>query len=258
MERLAGKVAMITGAVGAIGGATAQLFAKEGAKVFLVDVPESPLPELAGALGQETAAYHTADVCDESQVKAAVEACVHRFGGLDILVTAAGITGSYSPEFQQSGEEFQSVMRTNLLGLFHCIKHAAVAMSQTRCGGNIVAMSALTGYVGLPGFAAYAASMHGVLGLVRGAANELASKNIRVNAVAPGPIDNQMTEYMEEQMMKGVEEHLKESMKIENKLTMKRKGKNEEVARVVLFLASEDSSFCTGTSYVLDGGYLSK
>jgi NAD(P)-dependent dehydrogenase (short-subunit alcohol dehydrogenase family) len=252
--RLDGKVAIVTGATGGIGEATAKLFLQLGAKVMLVARSAEkleatlsrlqPVGEVAGSL---------ADAADEDGFAAAVAATVERFGGLDILIANAGTEGTLKPVEALSVEEFEDTMRTNVTGVWLSIKHC-VAPLKARGGGSIVALSSIAGCIGFPAMAPYIASKHAVYGLVKTAALELGPSNIRVNAVGPGPIDNRMIDSLQNQLAPDDPSGLRTG--IEATIAMRRYGTNEEVAQLLAFLASDASSYCNGSIYMIDGGYV--
>jgi len=253
-QRLNDKVAIVTGATGGIGEATAKLFLQLGAKVMLVARSADkladtltrlePLGEVAGSL---------AEAADEEAFAAAVAATLDRFGGLDILIANAGTEGVVKPVEMLSVEEFEDVMRTNVTGVWLSIKHC-VAPLKSRGGGSIVALSSIAGCIGFPAMAPYIASKHAVYGLVKTAALELGASNIRVNAVGPGPIDNRMIDSLQNQLAPDDPAALRAG--IEASIAMKRYGTSEEVAQLLAFLASDASSYCTGSIYMIDGGYV--
>jgi NAD(P)-dependent dehydrogenase (short-subunit alcohol dehydrogenase family) len=249
--KLDGKVAIVSGAAAGIGQATAELFVREGALVLLVD-RDARVEEVARALG-ERAASAVADVSSEADTVRYVQMCVERFGGLDVLFANAGIEGTVTPIVSLPMEALDRVLAVNVRGAFLAIKHAAPKIAE-RGGGSIVVTSSVAGLVGSPGLAAYVASKHAVIGLVRSAALELAGAQIRVNALNPGPIDNRMMRSIEEQAAPGAGAVVKAGF--EEKVPLHRYGTNEEIARFALFLASDDASYCTGNVYVADGGYL--
>lgn len=251
--RLQGKTAIITGATGGIGEATAKLFLDEGANVMLVGRSKSKLADTLERLkGDGRIAHHVADAIDEAATAAAVAATVKSFGGVDILIANAGTEGTVKPLEDQTMAEFEGVLQTNVLGVWLSMKHCIAPMKKSGAG-SIVALSSIAGVIGFPGLMPYIASKHAVYGMVKTAALELAGDNIRVNAIGPGPIANRMIRSLEEQMApddpNSVTEMLTET------IPMKRYGTSEEVARLALFLASDDSSYCTGSIHMIDGGY---
>ena len=193
------------------------------------------------------------DCADEAAVNAIVDAAVSRFGRLDIMIANAGTEGVLKPIDQLSVEEFEQVLRTNVVGVWLAIKHAAQVMKGSG-GGAIVALSSVAGVVGFAGLTPYVASKHAVYGIVQTAALELAAAKIRVNAVAPGPIDNRMMQSLGDQLGGGDPKSFRTGL--EHVVPMGRYGTNEEIANLVAFLASDAASYCTGGLYLADGGYV--
>lgn len=253
MQRLENRICIVTGATGGIGEASARLFVAEGAKVVLVDLDEGRLTSLAESLGAKNALVVAGDVGEESTSKRAVSLAVERFGGLDVMFANAGIEGRVLPISEYPVDAFDHVMRVNVRGAFLAIQAAAPAIAK-RGRGAILVTSSVAGWVGSRGIAPYAASKHAVMGLVKSAAIDLAPLNVRVVAINPGPIENRMMRSIEEQAAPGAPETVKTGF--ESMVPMHRYGKNEEIARLALFLASDEASYCTGTSFVADGGFL--
>ncbi|HET7708283.1 MAG TPA: SDR family NAD(P)-dependent oxidoreductase [Sphingomicrobium sp.] len=252
-QRLDGKVAIITGATGGIGEATAKLFLELGAKVMLVGRSTEKLAATRGRLaGGDHVAEAVAEATDETGIKAAVDAAVERFGGLDIAIANAGTEGVLKPVDILTVDEFEDTMRTNVTGVWLTMKHV-VAPMKARGGGSIVALSSIAGVIGFPAMAPYIASKHAVFGLVKTAALELGASNIRVNAVGPGPIDNRMIDSLQRQLSPDDPDALRGA--VEESIPMKRYGSNEEVAHLLAFLASDSASYCNGSIYMIDGGY---
>ena len=252
-QRLDGKVAIITGATGGIGEDTAKLFLELGAKVMLVGRSSGKLAETRARLeGDGDVDGSVCDASDEAGMAAAVAATLDRFGGLDILIANAGTEGVVKPIDALSVEEFEQTMRVNVTGVWLAMKHC-VAPLKARGGGSIIALSSIAGRVGFPAMAPYVASKHAVYGLVKTAALELGPSNIRVNAVGPGPIDNRMIDSLQKQLSPEDPEALRSGM--ESNIAMGRYGTNEEVAHLLAFLASDASSYCNGSIYMIDGGY---
>lgn len=252
-KKLDGKVAIVTGATGGIGQATVKLFLREGAKVMMVDRSAEDLKAARDrlAVGPSTACS-VADAADEEATAAAIAATVKAFGGVDILFANAGTEGFVKPIEAIEMSEFEHVLRTNVLGVWLAMKHCIGPMKQ-RGGGSIIATSSIAGVIGYPGIAPYSASKHAVCGLVRTAALELGACGIRVNAIAPGPIDNRMMGSLESQVSPADSAAVRDAIKAQ--IAMKRYGKNEEVAQLAAFLASDEASYCSGGIYPVDGGY---
>jgi len=255
MGKLDGKIAIVTGAAGGIGLATAKLFAEEGASVMIADRDEEGLAQAAEAIGSEKVSWRLADVSSQEDAEALVAATVEKFGGLDVYVANAGIEGKVSPLTDYPVEDFDRVIAVNLRGVFLAIRTGAPAIAE-RGGGSIVVTSSVAGLVGAAGLGPYCATKHGVIGLVKSAAAELAPMKVRVNTLNPGPIANRMMESIEKQA--NPDEPDAVHAMFEGRVPLGRYGTNEEMAKIALFLASDDSSYCTGTSFVGDGGYVSQ
>lgn len=249
MGKLDGKTAIITGATGGIGRAAARLFAAEGARLLLVDLDDAALSELARAIGADRADHAAADVSDAEATKAFVAQAVERFGGVDIALLNAGIEGRIAPMAEQTDEDFDRVMAVNARGVWLGLKYAMPEMAR-RGGGSIVATSSTAGVRAVSRLAPYIASKHAVIGLMRAAAMEGAADGIRVNTVNPSPIHTAMIERLEDV----VSPNRGNTQPMAQFTPLKRYGLPEEVARLMLFLASDDGSFCTGGVYMVDGG----
>ena len=252
-KRLQGKVAIITGATGGIGEATAKLFLQEGANVMLVARSADKMKETCDRLGSgKNLANFIADATDEAATAAAVAATVKTFGGVDILLANAGTEGPVKPIEAQSMADFEQVLRTNVIGVWLAMKYCVEPM-KARGGGSMIALASISGVVGVANGAPYIASKHAVCGLVKTVALELGASKIRVNAIGPGPIDNRMIRSIETQLSPDNPDAVRDFLK--TKIALQRYGTNEEVAKLALFLASDDASYCTGGIHMIDGGF---
>jgi NAD(P)-dependent dehydrogenase (short-subunit alcohol dehydrogenase family) len=233
--RLAGKVAIVTGAASGIGAATAALFRREGAQVVAADVTP----------GEDVI---QADAGREDDVRALVDRAVAEHGGLDIFFANAGISGGLASIFEQTPDDWAEILRVNLIGPFLAIKHAAPVLKE-RGGGSIICTASVAGLRSGAGGPAYSASKAGVINLVEVAATQLCGANIRVNAICPGLIETGMTKPFYD----WARESGKES-RLGHLNPLKRGGVPDEIARAALFLASDESSYINGHALVVDGG----
>ncbi|MCA0042637.1 SDR family NAD(P)-dependent oxidoreductase [Celeribacter litoreus] len=243
------KVVLITGAAGGIGIAAARKFAKEGAKLALVDLKLDALQKAASDLPD--ALLLSADVSKEDQVKAYVDATVEKFGRIDVFVNNAGINGSFKPITEQTVENYEAVLNINVVGVFLGLKHVLTQM-KAQGSGAVVNTASNGGLLGAPGMSAYVASKHAVIGINKSVALEVADHGIRVNAVCPSGVDTQMMRSIETNAAKGHEE--KARKQFENSVPLKRYAEADEIADLMLFLASDKASFITGAYYRIDGG----
>ena len=242
--RLDGKVSLITGSARGIGRAIALAFAKEGAHIVVADVNLAEADKTAKdieALGGKTLAL-AMDVTDFTKTEEALNKILDKFGKVDILVNNAGITKD-NLLLRMSQQDWDAVINVNLKGTFNCIKAVSRPMIKQRYG-KIINIASIIGIIGNAGQANYAASKAGIIALTKTAAKELASRNINVNAVAPGFIQTDMTAKLPEEIKK----------KMMEVIPLDKFGTPEDVAAVCLFLASEDSSYVTGQTIVVDGG----
>jgi NAD(P)-dependent dehydrogenase (short-subunit alcohol dehydrogenase family) len=252
MEKLEGKVAIITGGSGGIGQATARQFISEGAEVLIMDLEEDSLINTCQKINSNRLSYFSGDVSKFEDNLKVVEIAKERYGGLDVFIANAGIGGEGSPIQDYSEEVFDRVMEINAKGPFLGLKAAIPAM-QLRGGGSFVITSSTAGVTGTPNMSAYCMSKHAVVGLMKAAAKEVAPMKIRVNTVNPAPVETNMMRLLENSLSSLSEQ---EDVKgaIENSIPLGRYAEPEEIAKLMLFLASEDSSFTTGSVYMADGG----
>lgn len=248
MKRLQGKVAIITGASAGIGRATAKLFASEGARVVVGARRQGELDTLVEEIDAEdgVAVALAGDVKSEAYARALVELATAQFGHLDIAFNNAGTLGEMGPTPGVSAAGWRDALETNLTSAFFGAKYQIPAMQQAR-GGSIIFTSTFVGYTcAFPGVAAYAASKAGLIGLTQALAAEFGPEGIRVNAILPGAVDTQMYREMN---------NTPEAQTFITGLhALKRAALPEELARSVLYLASGDASFVTGTAMLVDGG----
>ena len=250
MGKLEGKVAIVTGAASGIGRASALLFAEEGARVVVADWDaakgEEVAREVKGKGGE--AKFVKVDVSRAEDVQVMVNAAVESYGRLDVLFNNAGVEGEQAPTADCTLENFDRVIAINLRGVFLGMKYGIAAMLKTG-GGSIINNASVAGLVGFTGIPAYSASKGGVIQLTKTAALEYAKEHVRVNAICPGVIWTPMVE-----RFTSAGEEVRRAL--EAMEPVGRFGTAEEVARLALFLACDDSSFCTGAPFVVDGGFV--
>jgi len=257
MPRLTEKVAVITGGAGGIGQAAARQFTTEGASVVLVDREEAALQEIVTSIGEDKASFVVADVTQADQTENYVKSAIERWGGIDIYLANAGIEGAVSPIPDYPGDMFDQVIAVNVKGVWLGLKYVIPAMRE-RGGGSIVITSSTAGIGGTAGMSAYTTSKHAVIGMMRTAALECAPMGIRVNTVNPAPIETRMMRSLEEMRVAAADstevtvERTKQAYSA--RIPLQRYGDPQEVANMMLFLASDDSSYCTGGVYMVDGG----
>jgi NAD(P)-dependent dehydrogenase (short-subunit alcohol dehydrogenase family) len=247
---LHGKVAIVTGGTSGIGRDAAVLFAKAGAKVVVAgrrDAEGKETVDLIRAGGGEGLFVKT-DVAKAADIAGLVQKTVEKFGRLDVAFNNAGIEGAWIPIVEQSEEDWDKVIDTNLKGVWLCLKHEIRQMLKQGDGGAIVNMSSVAGLMGSAGAATYCASKHGVMGLTKAAALETAKSGIRINAVCPAVIETPMAE-----RAFGTPEMQKYALGLH---PIGRFGKPMEISEAVLWMCSDKASFMTGHSIVLDGGFL--
>ncbi|MDH4363241.1 MAG: SDR family oxidoreductase [Acidimicrobiia bacterium] len=244
--RLEGKVALITGGARGQGAEEGRLFAAEGATVVLTDVLDDEGTATAAGIGS-AASYRHLDVRSESEWEAVVDAVVTEHGRLDVLVNNAGIDLVRKLD-ATTLEEFERVVSINLTGTFLGMRTAARAMTKAGTGGSIVNISSVAGLQAVANHGAYSSTKFAVTGLTRTAALEWGRHGIRVNSVHPGLIETPMTAGMRAFTDATVR------AKAERNIPLGRMGQSADIANMVLFLASDDSSYCTGQAFVVDGG----
>jgi 3alpha(or 20beta)-hydroxysteroid dehydrogenase len=242
MGKLDGKVALVTGGARGMGASHVRTFLDEGAKVVFGDVREDEGRALGEKLGDDCR-FVPHDVTTETGWAAIVEQTSSTFGGLDILVNNAGILG-FQPVADMTVEDFRRFLEVNLVSQWLGIKYAGPAMNE---GGSIINISSVNGLVGGAGMTGYSASKYGIRGLTKSAALELGPRRIRVNSVHPGGVATPMVGLTADD----TGQHTRGMM---SRLPIPRFARPQEISNMVLFLASDDSSYCTGSEFVVDGG----
>jgi NAD(P)-dependent dehydrogenase (short-subunit alcohol dehydrogenase family) len=254
MMRHKGKTMVVTGAAGAIGFATCEILAREGAKVMLVDIAADRLEERTSQLrdaGYDVIA-HCADCADDAQVERYAQAAIDAWGRIDGFFNNAGIEGALAPTHEYSVEEFDKVLHVNLRGMFLGLRFVLPHMVAAGKGA-VVNTASIGSERGLAGACAYNAAKHGAVGLTRTAASEVAQKGVRVNCVMPGVIETPLLVGMLEQMFDDVQAGMD---KLGQVATLNRVGQPREVGDVVSFLLSDEASYVNGAKWEIDGGAL--
>lgn len=244
MGRLENKVAVITGGAGAMGNVHARTFIAEGAKVVVADLPSAEGRELAEELG-ENAIFVELDVTSESSWKQLITKTEEKFGPINILVNNAGIGGSFASIEEVTLEQYRKVIEINQDGVFMGMKHVLPSMKKTE-SSSIINISSTAGFRGGVNISPYIASKFAVRGLTKAAAVEFAPYNIRVNSVHPGTIETPM-------LLEGMKARVPELLEA---IPFKRFAKPQEVTNLVVYLASDESSYSTGAEFIVDGGLI--
>lgn len=244
------KVCVITGGAGSLGLASAKLMLKEGAKVMLVDISKKVMDRALKELGKSDYILSSiADVSDAEQTKGYLDQTVARWGNIDVLFSNAGLSGVQKPIVEYPEDDFDAVMAVNVRASFLACKYGLPKMNDN---GSIIMTSSIMGVTAGPGICAYVTSKHALIGLMRTVALEAAPRKIRVNALCPGPVDNVFQNNIEKEASEMIGADATEM--INSMIPLKRHSKPEEIARTVLFLASGQSSFSTGSVFMADGG----
>jgi len=246
------KVCVITGGAGSIGLAAAKLLLAEGAKVMLADLDATALEQAAAQIGADAPgrlAWSAADVSRADSVADFVSRTVERWGNIDVLFSNAGNFGVVAPVTDYPDDVFDQVMAVHVKGAFLAAKHALPRMND---GGSIIITSSIVGVTGDAGVCAYVTAKHAQVGLMRVLAKEAAARNIRVNTIHPGPVDNQFQLHVEKNLTGVLGRNATEFFN--EIIPLRRHARAEEVARSVLYLASDASSYTTGSLLMVDGG----
>jgi NAD(P)-dependent dehydrogenase (short-subunit alcohol dehydrogenase family) len=230
--------------------ASAKLLLREGAKILLVDQNQDDLERAATALGQGDVQIATADVTSATDTQAYIDQALKAWGQLDILFSNAGVSGTNSPITDYPEDIFDNVINVNIKGSFLALKYAIPHMSS---GGSIIVTSSVMGVQARPNSVGYITSKHALVGMVRCVAREVAGRNIRVNILAPGPTNNEFQTTIEDRMSKMMD--IDATAMLDQIIPMGRHAEPDEIAQTVLFLASDQSSFSTGSVFMADGGW---
>jgi NAD(P)-dependent dehydrogenase (short-subunit alcohol dehydrogenase family) len=252
MSTFSGKIALVTGGNSGIGRATAIRFATEGADVAIVArnaaAGQAVVQEIE-ALGRH-ASFHQADVAEAEQLQAAMNEILSRYGRIDVAFNNAGMSGSAAKFDAVSVEEFERVMRTNVMGVYHCMQLEIGHFLERGTSGAIVNCASISGLVGVPNQSAYSASKHAVVGLTKSVALEYAAAGIRINAICPGGVITPMLKNYLRALPPGTE--------AASPPPIGRPARAEEIAGLVTWLCSDDASYVVGQAYAIDGGYTVK
>lgn len=250
MRLMEGKVCVITGGAGSLGLAAAAQFVEKGARVLLVDRDPAALAAAIDRLGAGASARaHAADVADGAATRAYLDAAATAWGRIDVLFSNAGVSGVFRPVVDYPEEVFDHVMAVNVRASFLACKYGLPKMND---GGSVIITSSVVGVTSDAGICAYATSKHAVIGLMRTVAKEAAPRRIRVNVIAPGPIDNAFQKDIENGITTATGRD--GTALLNGVIPLRRHAQADEIARMVLFLASDQSSFSTGSVFMADGG----
>ncbi|MEU1517525.1 SDR family NAD(P)-dependent oxidoreductase [Streptomyces sp. NPDC005811] len=249
MGRIEGRVALITGGESGIGLASARLLAARGARVHLVGMNREALGAAWEELGRERCAFSVADVNCAEHVRAAVGDALDRFGRLDVVFSNAGIAGDIASIEDYPEDVFRRVLDVHVVGTFLLLKYTLPHLGP---GGSVIINSSVVGLTAEPAISGYATAKHAQVGLMRVAAREAAARGIRVNTIHPGPTDTPFQRAVE-QTITGLSEEMAFEV-FDAMIPLGRHATPEEIARTVLFLASDDSAFITGATLAVDGG----
>ncbi len=252
-KKLDKKTVFITGGLSGIGKACAIAAAAEGANVAIADLKSVDIDTTMADIKAENdnAIFIDCDVSSSAQVSDAIARTIEAFGTVDIALNDAGVPGEPGRVADMTEEGWNTVIRVNLTGVFNCMKYELIHMASVK-RGVIVNMSSILGKVGFAGSSGYAAAKHGIIGLTQSAALEYAHEGIRINAICPGFIKTPLL------TKGGMNDDEKTRQQITDLHPMRRLGKSEEIAKGFIFLASDDSSFVTGSTLHIDGGYLAQ
>jgi len=251
MALMDGKGCVITGGAGSLGLSSAKVLLAEGAKVLLVDRSQEDLDKAAASL-EGAVLTHAGDVTKADDTQTYIKAAVDAWGGIDVLFANAGVSGTNAPITDYPEDIFDQVIDVNIKGSFLALKYGIPHMQS---GGSVIVTSSVMGVMARPNSVGYITSKHAVVGMVRCVAREVAPKNIRVNILAPGPINNDFQQTIEDRMsnMMGIDA----TAMLNQMIPLGRHSQPDEVAQSVLYLASDMSSFSTGSVFMADGGFAS-